>query len=60
MNAETQDRDRSLSLRESSVEDWQAKVDRLQELVCILLFKNQTLRTTLLIERSNEAKAGSV
>ena len=32
-------------------EGWQAKVDRLQQLVCALLLKNQSLRMQLFAER---------
>ncbi len=37
-----------------SVEDWRARVDRLQELVCMLLMKNQIMRTALLPEMRKE------
>lgn len=47
MDSETQHRDPPPSGQELSVEDWQAIVDRLQELVCMLLMKNQTMRTAL-------------
>lgn len=60
MDSETNHRDPSPSGRESSVEDWQAKVDRLQELVCILLMKNQTMRTALLTEMRKEENKGTV
>ena len=33
--------------QQRSVEDWQATIDRLQELVCMVLMKNQTMRTAL-------------
>jgi hypothetical protein len=59
MDSETQDRDPSPSSQESSIEDWQAKVGRLQELVCILLMKNQAMRTTLSTEMRGEAKTDS-
>lgn len=47
MDSESQHRDPPPSGQEPSVEDWRATVDRLQELVCMLLMKNQTMRTTL-------------
>jgi hypothetical protein len=47
MDSETQHRESPPSGQESSVEDWQATIERLQELVCMLLMKNQTMRTAL-------------
>jgi hypothetical protein len=60
MDSETNHRDPPPSGQESSVEDWQAKVDRLQELICILLMKNQTMRTALLTEMRKETNIGTV
>ena len=60
MDSETNHRDPPPSGQESSVEDWQATVDRLQELVCMLLMKNQTMRTALLTERRKEENRGSI
>jgi hypothetical protein len=40
-------------------EDWQAKVERLQEVVCSLLLKNQTLRMALQAERAGAQGAGA-
>ena len=42
-----------------SAEDWQARVDRLQELVSLLLMKNETMRMTLSTEEQNEQSGGS-
>ena len=39
-------------------EDWQAKVERLQELVCSLLLKNQTLRMALQAETAGAQGLG--
>ena len=47
MDSETQHRDSLPRGQQPSVEDWQATIDRLQELVCMLLMKNQTMRTAL-------------
>jgi hypothetical protein len=38
-------------------EDWQAKVERLQEAVCVLLMKNQTMRMSLLARSFAEEPA---
>lgn len=40
-------------------EDWQAKVERLEEWVCVLLLKNQTLRMELLTERARVQSSGN-
>ena len=53
MDSETSHRDAPPSGHEYSVEEWQAKVDCLQELVCILLTKNQTMRMALLSEKQS-------
>jgi hypothetical protein len=37
-------------------EEWQAKVARLQQLVCALLLKNQSLRMQLFAEREMRSK----
>lgn len=47
MDSETQHRDPPPGGPDPSVEDWQATINRLQELVCLLLVKNQTMRTAL-------------
>ncbi len=41
------------SEQEPGIEDWQAKVQGLQEVVCFLLLKNQEMRMALLAERGN-------
>lgn len=38
----------------SPVEDWKARVDRLQEIVCLLLEKNETMRLALSAERAGK------
>jgi len=60
MDSETNHRDFPLSGHEPSVEDWQAKVDRLHELICILLIKNQTMRTAMLTEMRKEEDKGTI
>jgi len=60
MDSETNHRDFPPSRQESSVEDWQAKVDRLQEVICILLMKNQTMRTALRTEMRKEEDKGTI
>jgi hypothetical protein len=57
---ETNHRDFPPSGHESSVEDLQARVDRLQEVICILLMKNQTMRTALLTEMRKEEDQGAI
>ena len=39
--------------QEPSAEDWKATIDRLQELVCVLLLKNESMRIALSIEKKN-------
>jgi hypothetical protein len=51
METERQSRDPAGSEQEMPEKDWQAKVERLQECVCLLLEKNQTLRMALIAER---------
>jgi hypothetical protein len=51
MDTEKQPRDLLTNDQESSAEYWQAKVERLQEVVCFLLMKNQTMRMALSVER---------
>jgi hypothetical protein len=53
--------DGSQIARESSKDDRQATIDRLQEIVCMLLIKNQTLRmeSSTETERKNTIAAGS-
>jgi hypothetical protein len=46
--------------RDTSKEDWQVKVDRLQEIVRMLLMKNQGLRMALSTETEKKKNAGSV
>jgi hypothetical protein len=46
-------RDPLTNEQELSAEDWQARVDRLQEVVCLLLIKNQTMRMALLAGKAN-------
>jgi hypothetical protein len=60
MDSKKQHRDPPPSGQEPSSEDWQARVDRLQEVVCILLMKNQTMRMALLTETRKEENGGSV
>ena len=60
MDSETNHQDFPPSGHESSLEDWQAKVDRLQELICILLMKNQTMRAALLTEMRKEENDGTI
>jgi hypothetical protein len=52
MDTERQSRDLLANHQESSAEDWQARVERLQEVVCLLLMKNQTMRMRLSDERA--------
>ena len=54
--------DRSFSIRtspnrvqEATPEDLQAKVDRLQELVCLLLAKNEKIRMALMVANTGES-----
>ncbi len=52
---------RNITLENDQVEpleDWQAKAERLEELVCALLTKNQTLRMELLTEKTRAASDG--
>jgi hypothetical protein len=60
MDSEMPDRDPAHSGQESSVEAWQAKVDRLQEIVCMLLVKNQAMRMAFLIDGRKDGENGSV
>ena len=60
MDSETNHRDPPPNRQESSIEDWQAKVDRLQELICILLMKNQTMRTVMLTEMRKKDNKGAI
>jgi hypothetical protein len=43
-----------------STEDWQARVDRLQEVVCVLLIKNQAMRMCMPTEPASEQFGGSL
>jgi hypothetical protein len=51
MDTEKQPRDLLTNDQEPSAEYLQAKVERLQEAVCFLLMKNQTMRMALSVER---------
>ena len=53
METARQSRDPAVSKQEKPENDWEAKVERLQECVSLLLLKNQTLRMALVA-----AKAG--
>jgi hypothetical protein len=44
MDAEQQSREPQRNEKEHSVDYWQAKVDSLQEIVCLLLLENQAMR----------------
>jgi hypothetical protein len=44
MDAEQQNRQHQLNEQEHSADYWQAKVDSLQEIVCLLLLENQAMR----------------
>ncbi len=45
MDAEKQRRDPQINEQEHSADYWQAKVDSLQEIVCLLLLENQAMRS---------------
>jgi hypothetical protein len=45
MDTEKRGRDPQTNEQEPSAEYWQAKVDCLQEIVCLLLMENQTMRS---------------
>jgi hypothetical protein len=51
MDTERQSRDPAVSEQEMPEREWQAKAERLQVCVCLLLEKNQTLRMALVAER---------
>ena len=51
MDTEQQPRDLLTHDQERSAEYWQTKVERLQEAVCFLMMKNQTMRMALSSER---------
>ena len=53
METKRQSRDPAASEQEMSEKEWQAKAERLQAWVCLLLEKNQTLRMALVAERVN-------
>jgi hypothetical protein len=59
MDTEKQPRDLLTNDQESSAEYWQAKVERLQEVVCFLLMKNQTMRMALSAEKKQMTKETS-
>ena len=54
MDTERQPRDLLTNDQEPSAEYWQAKVERLQEVVCFLLMKNQTMRMALSAEKATD------
>ncbi len=54
MDTERQPRDLLTNDQEPSAEYWQAKVERLQEVVCFLLIKNQTMRVALSAEKATD------
>ena len=64
MDTEKQLRDSLTNEQEASAEDWRAKVERLQEAVCLLLtgfkvitevlMKNQAMRMALSDEKASE------
>ena len=58
MDTEKQPRDLLANDQEPSAEYWQAKVESLQEAVCFLLMKNQTMRMALSSERQPNHSAG--
>jgi hypothetical protein len=55
MDTGKQPRDSLSNEQEFSAEDWQARVDCLQEVVCLLLTKNQRMRMALSAERPSES-----
>jgi hypothetical protein len=59
MDTERQPRDLLTDDQQSSAEYWQAKVERLQEAVCFLLTKNQTMRMALSAEKATEHHSAS-
>lgn len=58
MDTENQDRQSRINERQPSEEDWQARIERLQEVVRILLIKNQAMRMGLPAESTNEQCSG--
>ncbi|HTF65884.1 MAG TPA: hypothetical protein VK638_24655 [Edaphobacter sp.] len=52
MNGGWEGRDRNESEEETVLRGWQAKVESLEEWVCLLLMKNQLLREENLAERT--------
>jgi len=54
MDTEKQPRDLLTNDQEPLPEYWQAKVERLQEIVCFLLMKNQTMRMAFSAEKATE------
>jgi hypothetical protein len=59
MDTVNQRRDPLFNEQVPSAEDWQARVDRLQEVVSLLLMKNQTMRMALSTEEQSEQIGGS-
>ena len=51
MDTEKQPRNLLTNDKEPSAEYWQARVEHLQEAVCFLLMKNQTMRMALSAEK---------
>jgi hypothetical protein len=45
METEKRFRDPQTNQQELTAEDWQAKVDSLEEIVCLLLMQNQAMRS---------------
>jgi hypothetical protein len=60
MDTEQQPRDLLTNDQEPSAEYWQSKVERLQEALCFLLMKNQTMRMALSAEKATEPFSESV
>ena len=54
MDTEQQPRDLLTNDQEPSAEYWQTKVERLEEAVCFLLMKNQTMRMALSAEKATD------
>lgn len=54
MDTEKQPRDLLTNDQQPSPEYLRAKVERLQEVVCFLLIKNQTMRMALSVEKATE------
>jgi hypothetical protein len=59
MNSGRQSRDPAVNRQEELAQDLDARVERLQEWVCVLLLKNQMLRMALQAERANDQRSYS-